>query len=207
MNCLVGLVVFAVAVGPVQLVPIDDSLAGLLHRDDVQAELKLTASQKKKWAEYDRMPSARRGSTFEGDPLLILDPEVVERRDVLREKKVWSFLGPDQSVRMMELLVQREGVKIILRPSHQVILSLSDEQRDTVRQAKARHNGAIRELIGKVSAAKGEIGRVDPKKVRDAQKKIEAELMEELDKIPTQDQRNLIATLEGKKFRFLERKF
>lgn len=190
-----------------QILLADDSMAGMLHREDVQAELKFSKSQKTKWSEIDRLPRSARGSTFDGDPMDILDPDVIERRDTEREAKVWRFLGPDQSVRMLELFVQRNGVRTLLRSDYQKRLALTEDQVDQVRQAKARHDGDLRGLMKKIKGVNTEIGRLDPKKVANVRASIEKTLVEDLDKIATQEQRNQIDTLGGRKFRFLERRF
>lgn len=191
-----------------QVVPSrDDSMAGMLHREDVQAEVKFTKQQKIKWSEIDRPPKSSRGSTFEDDPLEILDPDAVEKRDKERETRVWRFLGPDQSVRMLELFVQRNGVRVLLRSDYQKLLSLTEDQIDQVLQAKARYDGDVRALMKKVKSVNTEIGRLDPKKVANVRTAIDKTLVDDLDRIPTQEQRNQIDTLGGKKFRFLERRF
>ena len=197
----------AVSAVSAQITLPDDSLAGLLHRDDVQTELKMTESQKKKWRELDRLATIKSGSSFENDPIAIQDPEVIEKRDAQREKKVWAVLTPDQNKRLMELTVQRNGPRMLASVHYQDILGLTEDQRSQVRNAKSEYSGSIRDLIRKRDSVKGEIGRLDPKKVRDVLAQIEKRYVEALDLVMDQDQRNQLATMGGKLFKFSERRF
>lgn len=185
----------------------DDSVAGLLHREDVQTELKLTPQQLKKWNEIDRIPKPKTGSAFEGDPIAIADPGQIERKNAEREKKAWSILGPSQAVRLMELVIQRQGIRSLLREDVRASLELTEAQAAAVQQAKSRHDMAVVELMRKVASMNTQLGRPDPKKVSDVQATIEKTLIDDLDQIPTQDQRNKLAEMSGKKFTFFEPRY
>lgn len=185
----------------------DDSVAGLLHREDVQAELKMTPNQIKKWNEIDRLPKVKTGGTFESDPIDIADPYVLDKKNEERELKAWDFLGPSQAVRLMELVIQRAGIRAILRTNVQSALAMSDDQIAEVTQAKSRHHMAVKDLMRKVATTTSEIGRLDPKRVADVQRAIDKTLEEDLDKVITQEQRNALADMGGKKFTFFEPRY
>ena len=185
----------------------DDSVAGLLHREDVQTELKLTDRQKKIWLELDPLPKPKRAATFQADPLVIPDPDIVEKKDFEREKKAWSILGPSQTLRLRELFVQRAGPRALLQSDVQFELELSEEQRDRVSQAKTKYVSTVHQLIDKLARTKSEIGRLDPKKVNDALAANDRRLADELDMVMTNEQRIHLEKMGGRKFTFLEREF
>lgn len=184
-----------------------DSVASLLHREDVQAELKLTPGQLKTWGEIDKPPRLRRTGTFEADELQLEDPQAVREREAKREEKAWRLLTPSQVGRLSELYVQRVKSVAVLRSDVQAKLQFTAEQSQAVRVALAGYDMSLRSLIRKRDSVKSELGRLDPQKVRDSVKKIEADLSEQLDAVMTNEQRNDLTACGGKPFRFLERKF
>lgn len=184
-----------------------DTVASLLHREDVQTELKLTPKQLKQWLEVDRPPRPKRSGTFESDLLVIEDPQLVREREKQREERAWKLLGPGQTLRLMELFVQRAGPLAILRNDVQTRLELRDDQIHDIRLALAAHDMSVKELIKRQQTVKSELGRLDPKKVKDAFQAREEELSSRLDLILDNEQRYKLGDLKGKPFRFLERKF
>lgn len=184
-----------------------DSVASLLHREDVQAELKLTSSQLKTWNEIDKLPRVRRSGTFEADELRVEDPQMVRDCEAKREEKAWRLLTPSQVGRLSELFVQRVKSLAVLRSDIQARLQFTTEQSQAARIALADYDMSMRALIKKRGSVRSELGRLDPQKVRGAITKIERDLSEQLDAIITNDQRNQLTDYGGKPFRFLERKF
>lgn len=183
----------------------DDSVAGLLHREDVQTELGLSPAQQKKWLEIDRPPKARVGGALEDDPVSVEDPDVRDKRDAEREKRAWSVLGPSQTVRLLQLVVQWLGPKALMRQDVQDSLGLTEDQRSEARRARAAYVMAVRDVIKRLNMKTTEFERPDPKKIRDRLAQIDKNLTDALDAIPNQDQRNQLAEMAGKKFVFAGR--
>ncbi|MBS1724762.1 MAG: hypothetical protein JSS66_17610 [Armatimonadetes bacterium] len=177
--------------------PVGDSPADLLHRPAVQAELALSQQQVQRWSEIDRLPKLRRGGTFEEDPLILVDPDEQEKKDLAREQKAWSILSPGQALRLRELTIQRAGIKALLRQDVQGELELSEDQRLSVLRAKSAYNITVREII-----KKGASVRLDQKKVRDLLAKKDQELVDALTVIPTPAQNTKLESMAGRKFKF-----
>lgn len=179
----------------------DDSVAGLLHRSDVQAELKMTKSQVEKWEAIDRIRAPKRGGTFEQDPVVLTDPAEQEKKDAEREKKAWSVIGPDQSVRLRELFLQRQGVRALSRDDVQWTLELTDPQKGDVRRAKTKRDMALRTLLDQSKRAK-----LDPKRVRDVLDAVDKQFIDDLNVVLTSEQADKLAQAGGRPFIFNDRR-
>lgn len=187
--------------------PEDSTIADLLHREDVQAEIKLTDKQRKKLNEVDPLPKFVNTGTFESDKIVIVDPELALKKEDERERKVWLLLSPDQVTRIFQLHVQRNGVRTITRSDVQAHLQFTDSQKDSIRLAVAGRQMDLRDLI-KLQKTKGlERDRVDPKKLEQKVNLVEQKYTDALRDILTLDQVNALEALGGKKFVFATRSF
>lgn len=198
MLCALTFWLLLAPVGPLD----DDTPAGLLHREEVQAELNMTDQQKRDWEKTDPLPKVKRGGTFEPDVLVIPDPVELDKKNAAREARAWAMLGPSQVMRLHELTVQRAGVRALLREDVRSSLGLSDGQREMVRRAKSRHDLDLQALIDRVKRS-----RVDQKRVVDRWNEIESALTDALGQILTPDQEAALLKLGGKPFHFLTHKF
>lgn len=110
------------------------NVLGMLHRREVQAELKLTEKQK---AKLDK-PT---GDDWREIGLIFRDVYSVPSKErpkkaaefrTLREKKIAEVLDADQQRRMGEILLQQEGCSALANPELAELLKLSQDQRRQV---------------------------------------------------------------------------
>ena len=197
----------------------NNSLVGLLNRDDVKAELKLTDDQKSK---LDAMRPARgqgrgnggggnggggnggggnggggNGGGRQGGGNF--DPEAMRKLQAEREKTTLEVLTTDQKKRLGELFVQRVGARAVLREDVQTQLKITADQKTKIEALQKTQQEANQSVMEKVR--NGEIERTA---VQDIIKKNDAALSEELNKVLTADQKAKLKAMEGAPFKFEE---
>lgn len=193
-----------------------NSLSSLLHRADVQTELKVTDEQKSKIEAL--RPAGRPGGTPNGGAPNggapgngggqpgqagprggAPDPAAMEARRAEEKKAIAEILTADQLARLEELLIQREGNQAILRKEVQEKLGLSDEQKGQIKTIQGKYNDANREL-----REKSQSGELDRSALREAMTTNRKVLVEELGKVLSAEQTSKLTALGGKPFTFDE---
>ena len=189
-----------------------NSLIGLLNRDDVKGELKLTDDQKSK---LDAMRPARgqgRGNGGGGNGGGgggnggggrqgggTFDPEAMRKLQAEREKTTLEVLTADQKKRLGELYVQRVGARAVLREDVQAELKITADQKSKIEALQKTQQEANQSVMEKVRS-----GEIERTAVQDIMKKNDTALTDELNKILTADQKAKLKTMEGAPFKFEE---
>ena len=190
----------------------NNSLIGLLNRDDVKGELKISDDQKSK---LDALRPARgqggnrggggnagggnggggngggnrQGGTF--------DPEAMRKLQAEREKNTLEVLTADQVKRLKELYVQRVGARAVLREDFQTELKITPDQKSKIEALQKTQQEANQSVMEKVRS-----GELERTAVQDIMKKNETALTDELNKVLTADQKAKLKALEGTPFKF-----
>jgi DNA-directed RNA polymerase beta' subunit len=190
----------------------NNSLIGLLNRDDVKGELKISDDQKSK---LDALRPARgqggnrggggnagggnggggngggnrQGGTF--------DPEAMRKLQAEREKNTLEVLTADQVKRLKELYVQRVGARAVLREDFQTELKFTPDQKSKIEALQKTQQEANQSVMEKVRS-----GELERTAVQDIMKKNETALTDELNKVLTADQKAKLKALEGTPFKF-----
>lgn len=182
----------------------NNSLIGLLNRDDVKAELKVSDDQKSK---LDALRPARgQGGAGGGGGARgngggagggNFDPEAMRKLQAEREKTTLEVLTSDQVKRLRELFVQRVGARAVLREDFQAELKVTADQKTKIEALQKTQQEANQSVMEKVRS-----GEIERTAVQDIMKKNETALIEELNKILTAEQKAKMKTLEGAPFKF-----
>jgi len=182
----------------------NNSLIGLLNRDDVKAELKVSDDQKSK---LDALRPARgQGGAGGGGGARgngggagggNFDPEAMRKLQAEREKTTLEVLTSDQVKRLRELFVQRVGARAVLREDFQAELKVTADQKTKIEALQKTQQEANQSVMEKVRS-----GEIERTAVQDIMKKNETALIEELNKILSAEQKAKMKTLEGAPFKF-----
>jgi len=171
-------------------------MLGLLHFEKVQTELALTDEQK---AQLKEVTQGIQGvEQIERSELSTLNPE--ERRAKIQEmrkeahekmaeaqKRVAEILKPDQFERLTQIWIQREGVAALGDPEIAQALGLTKEQKEKL---VAIHEGA-REQLSPATTREERLEKM---------KQVRKEVEEKAEQVLTQEQRDKLEQLKGKKF-------
>ncbi len=179
---------------------------GLLRRDDVQADLHLTADQK---AKLDELMTSIRGQRGEGgrpdqagagttpsDADREARRAQMEARRTEQQKQVDSILTTAQQARLKQISLQIRGNYALLDPQLQTDLDFSSAQRDKVSTLRDKMMEASQAIFQKVQD--GTITRDDA--MKSMQKNGEV-MKEELGKVLTRSQADKLKSIEGVPFK------
>jgi periplasmic protein CpxP/Spy len=165
------------------------TIAGLLRRADVQADLAITDDQKSKLADLRGNGGGGGGG---GTPPT---PEERQARMAEQEKAVEAILTPAQVQRVHEIQIQLMGDQAVTLPAVQTALNLTDDQKAKVKDLMSTYNAANRSL-----GEKQRSGDLDADAVRTARTKNTETLKQDLHNVLTADQVSKLKDLGGKPF-------
>lgn len=193
-------------------------MMGLLSRNDVRSELKITDDQSAKLAEAgvrvrgqggpggggqgggrqgQGQGGGRQGQG--GGQGGNLDPEAMRQAAREREAKVMAILESGQQKRLKELFVQRAGNRAAMNESIQKDLGLSEDQVAKLRELQQKQQEANRAVMQKVRD--GELSRED---VQSTMQKNEEIMNAEIGKILNSGQAAKLKEMGGAPFKFEE---
>jgi len=178
---------------------------GLLRRDDVKDELKITADQTAKLTELNDQQRTRMQEAFQssgvqfggGPPDEATQKkmqEVMAKVTEQTQKDVDAILTPEQSKRLKELVVQRTGNGIANDPMFQKDLGITDDQKAKLASLQAKQREAMMSLF-----QNQDMSREDRQAAMEKNTKI---MNDEIDKILTDDQKAKVKTMGGAPFTF-----
>lgn len=190
---------------------------GLLMRADVQSELMLSAVQKTKIGELrqgmGRGPGAGgaggaggragggAGGAAAGGRGQAMNPAEMQKQASERDKKALAILNDAQKKRAKELLVQRAGNSIILRPDIQAELGMSATQKTKISNLQTKQRDAMQAVFEKMRASGGQ---PDRDAMREALEKNQKTMDAELGKVLLPAQAAQLKKMAGKPFKFAE---
>lgn len=189
----------------------------LLRMEEVRKELQIDESQTKKLEEIstairDSMPRLDFAGLRD-----LSDEERTKKMDEFQkamadatkkqEAKLDDILDPDQSSRLMGLLVQRENVRAVLSYDKvAAAITLTDEQKTKLTTIdRESRNGMRQRGGGGAGGAGGE--RPDFAQIREQMEKARKETEEKMAAVLTDAQKKKLEELKGAKFEFPERGF
>jgi hypothetical protein len=177
---------------------------GLLRREDVKADLNLTADQKTK---LDDLMTSMRGQRGEGrnrdaaaTPPSDADRQArraqMETRRAEQQKQIDAILTDSQRTRLKEISLQLRGGTALLDPEVQSNLDLTGEQKDRITSLREKMSEAMQSIFQKVQD--GTLSREDA--MKSAQKNNDV-MKTELDKVMTRSQKEKLKSMEGAPFK------
>lgn len=195
-------------------------IVGLLSRNDVRAELKISDDQSAKLAEAgvrvrgqggpggggqgggrqgqgQGQGGGRQGQG--GGQGGNFDPEAMRQAAREREAKVMAILEPGQQKRLKELFVQRSGNRAAMNETIQKDLGLSEDQIAKLKDLQQKQQEANRAVMQKVRD--GELSRED---VQGTMQKNDEIMNTEIGKILTSAQVAKLKEMGGAPFKFEE---
>lgn len=179
--------------------------ANLINREDVQADLKVTAEQKSKLTalqdkQRQEMQAAfeemRNGGSFDQDAMR----EMMTKRAKQSEKDVNAILTTDQAKRLKEIWVQISGNSVITNEDMQKELGMTDEQKKKVKDLQAKQQEATTALMEKMRN-----GEIDREEIQGIFKKNTETFNKEVGKILTDAQNAKLKEMGGKPFKAAEK--
>lgn len=197
-------------------------IVGLLSRNDVRSELKISDDQSSKLAELgvrvrgqggpgaggpgaggqgggrqgQGQGGGRQGQGGQGGNF---DPEAMRQAAREREAKIMAILEPGQQKRLKELFIQRSGNRAAMNETVQKDLGLSEDQVTKLRDLQQKQQEANRAVMQKVRD--GELSRED---VQSTMQKNEEIMNTEIGKILTSAQAAKLKEMGGAPFKFEE---
>ncbi len=176
------------------------TLASLLRRSDVQAELKITDEEKTK---IDALPRPGRGGGGGGGGApggggggaRTFDPAAAQARAEEEKKAIEAILTPEQFTRLGQLLIQREGPTAVQHADVQASLGLNDDQKSKIKDLFDKYRQANRDLRQKRR-------EMDPQEYQDDVAKNAKALVDELAKVLTSEQADKLKAMGGAPFTF-----
>jgi Spy/CpxP family protein refolding chaperone len=178
---------------------------GLLRRDDVKDDLKLTDDQKSKLADVLDKARARQREAFQNSGFQPGTPPSEEQQKKMAEtfqklneettKEVNAILTAEQQKRLKEISVQFAGNGIALNPEYQKELGITDEQKAKLADLQKKQGEAMRTLMQKMRDQE-----IDMQGMREAAEKNGKIMNDEIGKVLTDDQKKKIAEMSGKPF-------
>jgi len=177
----------------------DATGAFLLNREDVQAEIKLTADQKSKvdairQAQRDKMREMFQGGGGGGDREAMMAE--MQKMQAANNKEILAVLTDDQKKRVKELAIQRMGNAAIANPEIQKELGVTDEQKAKIKDLQDKQQAANRALM--------ENQDMDREARMAAFQKNTEVMNTELGKIATDAQKAKLKEMSGKPFKFVD---
>jgi len=178
---------------------------GLLRRDDVKDELKITADQTTKLTELqqksrDAMRQAMQdsGVQFGGGQISAEDRkklgDAMAKANAELQKEVEAILTPEQTKRLKELTVQRTGNGVANDPSFQKDLGITDDQKAKLASLQQKQQEAMMAMFQNQD--------LSPEDRRAAMEKNQEIMKTEIDKILTDDQKAKLKAMAGAPFTF-----
>ncbi|HWP31907.1 MAG TPA: hypothetical protein VNK96_09340 [Fimbriimonadales bacterium] len=166
---------------------------GLLRRDDVRKELKLTQEQ---IAKIEALSEQFRGQPGQRDPQGARDPNAMRERLQKMEAAIKEILNAEQFKRLQELRLQLEGPSAIARPEVQEKLGLSEAQKKQIEEILNKSQEEMRALFQQGGGAGGR------QEAMEAIRKIREETDKKILAVLTEEQRKKWETMLGKPFKF-----
>lgn len=179
----------------------DSSGAFLVNREDVQAEIKLTADQKSKLdalrqAQREKMRDAMQGGGG-GDQQAMM--AAFQKMQAENTKETMAVLTDDQKKRLKELAIQRMGNAAIANADLQKELGVTDDQKAKIKDLQDKQQAANTSLFEKMRNQE-----IEREQFQESMRKNTEAMNTELGKIMTADQKAKLATMSGKPFKFVE---
>lgn len=179
------------------------SLSQLLSRSDVQADLQVTAEQKKKIDEANqkareemqgRMEEMRGGG---GDPQAMREAMEKFRKD--QDTKVLAVLTSEQQKRLKEISIQLRGNRALLDAEVQKELGLSPEQKQKIKRLQDQQAEQMQNMMEEMRGGGG-----DREGMREKMQQMQTKMVEDLGKILTPEQAEKLKQMGGKAFKATE---
>lgn len=172
-------------------------LSQLVNRTDVQADLKVTADQKKKLEEAQAKAreemQALRG---QGDPQAMR--EAMEKMRASQDAKLKEILTPEQHKRLKEISIQLQGNRAILDADVQKELGFTADQKSRVQRLQERQMDEMRNLMEDM---RGGGGGGDRTAMQQQMQKFNENFNTELGKILTPEQATKLKEMGGAPFK------
>lgn len=180
----------------------DASGAFLLNREDVAAEIKLTADQKAKLdsirqAQRDKMREMFQGGGGGGDREAMMAE--MRKLQEANNKETMAVLNDDQKKRLKELAVQRMGNSAIMNADIQKELGVTDDQKAKIKDLQDKQQAANQALGERMRNQE-----IDRDQFQAAMTKNREVMNAELAKIMTDAQKAKLTAMGGKAFKFVE---
>jgi hypothetical protein len=170
-----------------------NSIAGLLRRADVQADLQLTDDQKAKIA---ALPApARRARGQNATPPTPEEQEAARAQALETTKQAEAILTPEQTHRVREIRIQLAGERAVLMGEVQTALGVSAEQKAKLKVLDTNYRAANQSIQEKVRSQE-----IDRAAARTSQQANTETLMTEIHKVVTPAQFDKLKELGGKPF-------
>lgn len=178
---------------------------GLVNRDDVKDELKLTGDQTTKLADLRQAQRTRMQEAFQAsgiqfgggppdDDTRKKMADVMAKVQEQNQKDLDGILTPEQNKRLKELVVQRSGNAIAVDPMFQKDLGITDDQKKKFADLQQKQQEAMMQLF-----QNQDMSREDRQAAMEKNTKI---MNDEIGKILTDDQKAKIKTMGGAPFTF-----
>lgn len=168
-------------------------LIGLLRREDVRKELKLTQDQITK---LEALMEQFRGQLGQRDPQGARDPNAMRERMQKMEAAIKEILNVEQFKRLQELRLQLEGPSAIARPDVQEKLGLSEAQKKQIEEILNKSQEEMRTMFQQGG------GAGNREEAMEAFRKMREETDKKILAVLTEEQRKKWETMLGKPFKF-----
>eukprot|EP00913_Durusdinium_trenchii_P035228 g32958.t1 len=195
----------------IQLVPGSIILGGssarnplfLLRSPAVQKELKIDSDQKTELNEaIQELTKKRRDAFSKVDRTLPVQQRLQKNRELTQKlnkesaAKVKSILEPKQIERLDQIMLQMQGIQALLTAPVQKKLNITGDQKTKLQQVQVAANNARMKYLQDARAN----GRIDLKKYREANKKMNEKREQDTYAVLTKEQRAAFDKLKGRKF-------
>lgn len=175
----------------------------LVYRDDVQADLKVTADQKKKLEDLQEKQRDEMRAAFEemrNNGGGGFDPEAMRTMMAKRmkeaDKNVNAILTAEQQTRLKEIWVQVTGNGVILNEDMQKELAITDAQKKQIKDLESKQQEAMQAVMEKMRNQE-----IEREEVQTIMKKNSDAMNKELGKLLTAEQAAKLKTMAGKPFK------
>lgn len=178
-----------------------NSILGLLGRADVQTDIGATAEQKsaiqtlqtkQREAMQAMMEEMRNGGGF-GSPEEMRTK--MQENQAKWDKEALALITPEQATRVKQIKIQLAGNQAVLDKEVQKSLNMTEAQLSAVKTAQNKQQADQQDLMEQMRN-----GEIDRTEMQPAMQKITETFNKALGEILTQEQKDALVALGGKKF-------
>lgn len=177
----------------------DPTGAGLVNREDVSGEIKITADQKSKIDALRQSQREKMREMFQNGGGGGQDPAAFQKMQTENNKAILALLTDDQKKRLKELAVQRMGNSAATNADIQKELGVSDDQKTKIKDLQDKQQAANTAIMEKMRNQE-----IEREAAQESFRKNTEALNAEIGKILTDAQKDKIKTMGGKPFKFVE---
>jgi Spy/CpxP family protein refolding chaperone len=176
----------------------DPTGAGLVNRDDVSGEIKITADQKSKIDALRQSQREKMREMFQnggGGQ----DPTAFQKMQAENNKAILALLTDDQKKRLKELAIQRMKESAATHADIQKELGVTDDQKAKIKDLQDKQQAANAAIMEKMRNQE-----IEREAATESFRKNTDALNSEIGQILTDAQKSKLKAMSGKEFKFVE---